>query len=44
MKKIAIPLILLFFVCGCRPWNIKSTPAFQVVNNDFYSIQLLPSG
>jgi hypothetical protein len=44
MKKIVISIIVLFLCCGCRPWNIKNTPSFQVVDNGFYSIQLLPSG
>jgi len=49
MKKIIIVIGMLvvmgFMLFGCAraPWIIKSTPLMQTVNNDLYSIQLLPT-
>lgn len=45
MKKLAVIFMIILFLFGCSraPWIIKSDPPIQEINNDLYSIQLIPS-
>ena len=42
MKKLLSIFILLIILSGCKAWVVKTTPEKQIVNNDNYSIQLIP--